>query len=146
MPKRTTNWDRMRDKSANDTIAYRDVYADQQLDRTRIGEKKTMTSRNILNAVLTVVVFFVSYYVIGIVQAIAKYLYGYEQGEHSFGYYVGHFSFSRVLICLAIAAVFYGVMYLNLKHNLDVQNGTLDTADINQYQNDQHIALPEEIH
>ena len=145
MPKSTSNWDRLRGRNVQDTIAYRDVYEDQQLERTRIGEKQTMTSRNILNAVLTVVVFFVSYYMIGIVKAISSYLYGYDQQSHSFAYYVGHFSFTRVLICLIISAVFYGVMYLVLKHNLDVQNGTLDTSDINQYQNDQHIALPEEI-
>ena len=36
-------------------------------------------------------------------------------------------------------------MYLILKHNLDAQNALSDTSDINQYQNDQHIALPEEI-
>lgn len=145
MPKSTSNWDRLRGRNVQDTMQFRDVYEDQQLERTRIGEKQTMTSRNILNAVLTVVVFFVSYYMIGIVKAISSYLYGYDQQSHSFAYYVGHFSFTRVLICLIISAVFYGVMYLVLKHNLDVQNGTLDTSDINQYQNDQHIALPEEI-
>lgn len=145
MPKITSNWNRLRDRDVGDTTQYRNVYEDQQLERTKIQAKKTMTSRNIANAALTVGVFFLSYVVIGMIAGIAAKLYGYDNNAHSFGYYVGHFSFSRILICLLLSAAFFGIMYVIFKHNLDVQNSLNDTSDINQYQNDQHIALPEEI-
>lgn len=144
MPK-TSNWDRLRGRDVGDTTQYRDVYEDQQLERTHMKQKQSMKSRNIANAALTIIVFFISYFVIGFCTGIAAYLYGYDNASHSFGYYVGHFSFSRLAICLIISAAFYGVMYVILKHNLDVQNSLSDASDINQYQNDQHIALPEEI-
>ena len=145
MPKLTSNWDRLRGRDIGDTTQYRDVYEDQQLERTRVQQKQSMTSRNVANIILTIMVFFLSYVVIGMIQGMMAKLYGTDPVNHSFGYYVGHFTFSRLLICLVISAAFYGVMYLILKHNLDVQNSLNDTSDINQYQNDQHIALPEEI-
>lgn len=144
-PKIFSNWDRMRDQDIRHTVKYRDVYEDQQLERSESGQKQSMTSRLILDAALTVVVFFLSYFSVGIVSGLAAVLYGYDSYQHPFSYYVSQFSFSRLLICFIISASFYGVMYLVLKHNLDVQNSLDDTADINQYQNDQHIALPAEI-
>ena len=145
MPKSTSNWDRLRGKDVGDTTQFRDVYEDQQLDRTRVQQKQSMTSRNVANIALTILVFFSSYIVIGICLGIAANLYNYDNNAHSFAYYVAHFSFMRLLVCTLISASFYGIMYVILKHNLDVQNSLSDTADINQYQNDQHIALPEEI-
>lgn len=145
MPKKVTNWDRVREKKDSETIQYRDVYGDQQLERTHLAEKKTMTSRNVANIAMTIAVFFCSYIIIGIVKGLLANLYGYDNNLHSFGWYVGHFSFMRLLVCILISASFYGIMYLVLKHNLDVQNSLNDGSDINQYQNDQHVALPEEI-
>lgn len=51
----------------------------------------------------------------------------------------------KVLISLCGSALLFGIMYMFLKKNLEAQNLLLDTADINQYTNDQHIALPEEV-
>lgn len=146
MAGRKTNWDRLRNRDYGDTTQFRDVYADQQLERSRMGEKRTMRSRNVANTAMTIMVFFLTYVVVGIVQGIGHYLYGYDGGSaHSMGYYIGRFTFSKLLICLLVSAGFYALMYVILKHNLDVQNSDVDNVDINQYQNDQHIALPEEI-
>ena len=145
MPKRMSNWDRLRNRTSEDTTQFRDVYEDQQMERSRIEDKQTMRSRNIANIGLTILVFFASYVVVGLVLGIMSVLYGYDNGRHEFMYYVVHFSVTRLLICLLISAAFYGVMYLIFKHNLDVQNAANDTTEINQYRNDQHIALPEEI-
>ena len=145
MPRLFSNWDRVKSQKIGDTTQYRDVYEEQQLERSARGQKQTMTSRNIANAALTVLVFFLSYFVIGAISGLLAMLYGYDNYQHSFAYYVSHFSFSRLLICLIISASFYGIMYVILKHNLDVQNSLEDAADINQYTNDQHVALPEEI-
>lgn len=140
-----SNWDRLRERQVGDTTQYRDVYEQQQLERSKRDHRQTMTFRNVVNAALTVMVFFCSYIVIGIIDGITTFLYRNDAYVHSFAYYVAHFSFMRLLVCLIISASFYGIMYVILKHNLDVQNALEDTADINQYQNDQHIALPEEI-
>ena len=51
----------------------------------------------------------------------------------------------KVLISLGGSAVLFGILYMFFKRNLDAQNLLLDTADINQYENDQHVALPEEV-
>lgn len=140
---RQSNWDKLKGRSAGDTLQNRDVYEDQQLGRSKLGEKQTMTSRNVINAALTVVVFFLSYVVVGVLGWMFDYFYG--RPMKPFGYAVGHLSFGRILTCLFISGLFYLLMYVILKHNLDVQNSANETEDINQYQNDQHIALPEEV-
>ena len=145
MPKRVSNWDRVRQQDVGDKLQFRDVYEDQQLERTRQRTQKTMTSRIVANVALTILTFFVSYFVIGIIQGMASVLYGYDNRQHPFGYYVGHFTFSKLLICLLISAAFYAIMYVILKHNLEAQDALNTNADINDYPNDQHIALPEEI-
>lgn len=145
MEKFPSNWDRLRNREVGNTTQYRNVYEEQQLERTHYGQKQTMTFRNIVNAALTILVFFVSYFVIGFCMGVAAFLYGYDNASHPFAYYVVAPSVLRILICLVVSAAFYGVMYVILQHNLSVQNALEDTADINQYQNDQHVALPEEI-
>lgn len=54
-------------------------------------------------------------------------------------------SFRRVFFSIFVAIVSGLVMLLYLRKNLDAQNASEDTLDINQYDNDQHIQLPEEV-
>lgn len=54
-------------------------------------------------------------------------------------------SVGKLLFAFIIAAIFFGIMYTAMMRNLEAQNMLSDTSDINQYQNDQHIALPEEL-
>jgi type IV secretory pathway TraG/TraD family ATPase VirD4 len=54
-------------------------------------------------------------------------------------------SFWKVLFSLSMGAITFGLLYPFLMRNLQAQNLMNDTSDINQYANDQHIALPEEI-
>lgn len=63
----------------------------------------------------------------------------------SLGDYLRHPSFKQVLLCLALSGLFFLFMFIYMKKNLSAQNLLEDTTDINQYPNDQHIALPEEI-
>ena len=51
----------------------------------------------------------------------------------------------KLVVVLIVASATFGILYMVLKKNLDAQNIMSDTADINQYHNDQHIALPEEV-
>lgn len=48
-------------------------------------------------------------------------------------------------ISLLISVIFFAAFYQFMQRNLMAQNLMNDTADINQYQDDQHIALPEEV-
>ncbi len=51
----------------------------------------------------------------------------------------------KILVSLVFAGIVFSTIYLILKRNLTAQNLMADTSDINQYHNDQHIALPEEV-
>lgn len=51
----------------------------------------------------------------------------------------------KVLFSLLLGGITFGLLYPYLMRNLQAQNLMNDTTDINQYANDQHIALPEEI-
>lgn len=51
----------------------------------------------------------------------------------------------KVIISLGVAGIIFGLLYTILSRNLKAQNLMSDTSDINQYHNDQHVALPEEI-
>lgn len=54
-------------------------------------------------------------------------------------------SLFKVFVTFGIAFMVYAILKTILKKNLDAQNLMNDTSDINQYENDQHIALPEEV-
>lgn len=56
-----------------------------------------------------------------------------------------HFSFMKVIATLGVGFMVYALLRQIFKRSLDAQNLMNDTSDINQYENDQHIALPEEI-
>lgn len=51
----------------------------------------------------------------------------------------------KLIAGLIVGGAVFAILYMVLKKNLDAQNIMTDTADINQYHNDQHIALPEEV-
>ena len=70
---------------------------------------------------------------------------GSEQESKSFLYYFFLPSKFKVFLTLLAGLLCFGILYGIMKRNLAAQNVLNDTSDINQYQNDQHIALPEEI-
>lgn len=62
MARKKTNWQKLQAKEPRDTLKYRDVYEDQQLDRSEIEGLQTMTSRLVFTLVFTVIVFLVAYF------------------------------------------------------------------------------------
>jgi len=54
-------------------------------------------------------------------------------------------SFGKILFAIAVGGIVFALLHTAMMRNLKAQNMLSDTSDINQYQNDQHIALPEEI-
>lgn len=65
--------------------------------------------------------------------------------KHSYSEAFGYIYFMKIFVSLGIGFMVYGLLRSLLKKNLDAQNLMNDTSDINQYENDQHIALPEEV-
>lgn len=65
--------------------------------------------------------------------------------DMSFQDYILQPSFNKIVASLAAALITFGLMYTVAMRNLQAQNLMRDTTDINQNQNDQHIALPEEV-
>lgn len=67
--------------------------------------------------------------------------------DNSTGAWLGltHISFWRILVTSALALGAWGGVHTALMRTLAAQNLKHDTTDINQYENDQHIALPNEV-
>lgn len=59
--------------------------------------------------------------------------------------YLFAFSFYKIFFSLAAGILCYALLYEIMKRNLKVQNATKDTKDINQYHDDRHVTLPEEM-
>lgn len=56
------SWDKYRKKSPEETAKYRDVYSDQQVDRSDIPEQQSPTSRIIFVTIVAIVVFVAAYF------------------------------------------------------------------------------------
>ena len=52
-----TNWELIRDQDPHDAVEHRDVFNEQQLERSQLAEKKTMRSRTILTGAITLFLF-----------------------------------------------------------------------------------------
>lgn len=65
--------------------------------------------------------------------------------KHTYSDAVKYFNMTKFFASLMAGLLVYGIIRSVLKKNLDAQNLMNDTSDINQYENDQHIALPEEV-
>lgn len=147
-----TNWDKLKNQDALDSMQYRDVYEDQQLERSKIQEKDTITSRRILAIVFTVIVTAIAYFLFTLGQFVVDTGKNLSKGGISFSkiqpqsisLYLPP-SLWKIGFGLVCGLMFYAIMDQIMRRNLEAQNLMNDTTDINQYQNDQHIALPEEI-
>lgn len=147
------NWDKIENQSVSDNVRYRDVYEDQQLDRSKIQEKQSPVSR----IVFTVFVALLATAIVYTIWSFAEYfihLFSSMDVSNGFGRIltekspVGAYFVPTLFKCLgslAVGLITFGILYQVMMRNLDAQNMMSDTSDINQYQNDQHIALPEEI-
>ena len=60
---KTSNWEKLQAQPARDNVRNRDVYEDQQLDRTKIKEKQSPLSRIIFSAVIGVLAALLVYFV-----------------------------------------------------------------------------------
>lgn len=216
MAKNKTNWDKLSQQTPLETVQGRDVYEDQQFDRSKIGNKQKPTSRIIFVTIVTLFVAVLLWFLIAGIQfgvdysASAKTGASAETSEYPYvtsiydvhltedgtyqpstlfyatdrdGNPVGEgyedpadvpvpdwytadveagveveakgavkpFSkylipdLTKVLIVLTVSALLWLLLYQIMMRNLEAQNALETTDDINQYVNDQHIQLPEEV-
>ena len=154
------NWDIIQETPDTDTLKYRDVYEEQQLERSDMEKKQTPVSRIIATAAATLGVAIVVWLLISVIEAAIYFIPRMTGdgiaaivtfGQHtstavgrSFGSFFGP-DLVKVLITLFVSLIFFLIMHTFMMRNLMVQNQMNDPSDINQYKNDQHIALPEEI-
>lgn len=69
-----------------------------------------------------------------------------EANADSLGHWLfGHSSLLRWLVSLGGGVIGGAVLATALRRTIESQNVMHDTTDINQYKNDQHVALPEEV-
>lgn len=71
-----SNYDKIRGQTPEETSQFRDVHGEQQLERGKIGNKQTMTSRTILTVIVAILVFSVMYVMVSGVQ------YGFYAGSN----------------------------------------------------------------
>lgn len=154
MNKPKTSWDVLKNMKPTDTTKYQDVYNNQQLERSHLKPPQTMKTRIIADIAMTIFFFFV-FWLLASLWEYGQYLLNggstgasdftdVEQIALSYGYFLRP-TVSKVLLDVVFSTVFYGVMYVILYHNLQGQNVLSDMSELNQYTNDQHIALPEEL-
>ena len=217
---KATNWEKLSGRTSDQTLRNRDVFESQQLDRSRIDDVRTKTSRTIISAVVAVIVVVLVWGTLSVAGFVASMIgqttdsmssgasgpdtyythvkkegsnYRYcfkavdqageviadapcyeteeeaaanppawwtekpaedEASEGSAAGAEGGPSFLaelftaqwwKVLGSLIAGLGVYAGLYAVLMRNLDAQNLMNNTTDINQYEGDQHIALPDEI-
>ena len=140
------NWDILQSRNRKDLVQNRDVYEDQQLERSKITEKQSPLGRTIAAWVLTVFVAIAIWIFISLVASFINLFIdmGKTGSMGTFKISFG-FSFVKLFLTMLSSLLFFSIIYKMLMRNLVIQNLMSDTTDINQYQNDQHIALPEEV-
>lgn len=66
--------------------------------------------------------------------------------EGNFGEEISNLTLLKLMATLGSGLLTFFALYAVFMKNLSAQNLLADTSDINQYENDQHIQLPEEVH
>ncbi|HEU5223077.1 MAG TPA: type IV secretory system conjugative DNA transfer family protein [Candidatus Lumbricidophila sp.] len=143
-------WDKIAGQESHQTLANRDVFRNQQLDRSTIDAKQSKTGRTIAAAVLGAFIALVTWIVGGLViwgfgAVVAMVDKTHKVKTPEFATTVFGFNGWIVLLALFLGFCVFGIVYTMLMRNLAAQNLMNDTTDINQYAGDQHIALPEEV-
>ena len=155
MSDRKTNWERLSSKDVTDTVRYRDVYEQQQLDRRGAAHMQSPVPRTVAAVSLSVIVTVITWFLIAGIQWLiyaarvhASYIipssYGRLPFEASFVSFIAP-DWLKVLVSLGVGLIVFTVLQSLFMRNLRAQNALADTSDINEYMNDQHIALPEEV-
>lgn len=141
-----SNWDQLRKKDFTEDTRYRDVYEDQQLDRSSIDDPKSDKPWLVFIGICSVVSVVPVYYGIQLVKGTMSSLSGLMAGEGLSDFVRPEgFSIQAAFWAGATGLIVFAAFSQTARNHVKAQNMMSDTSDINQYKNDQHIALPEEV-
>ena len=152
-----SNRDIVQQMDPGDTTRYRDVYEQQQLGRTKPEKEQTPFTRVLATTICSIIVAVLVWMIATFAESL---MWMTNNGTSSdvaaiitlsgggnmppLGYFLGP-SFTKMVVTFLITTIFFTVMYTFLMRNLEAQNAINDRSDINEYTNDGHIMLPEEV-
>lgn len=139
---RQTNWDILQGRRSSETLQNRDVYEDQQLERSTLGNIQSKTGRLILAGALSLLSGFALWILASAVVVMSRFMYGGSTEGYTL---FAPFTIGKFLFASVCTIMIFILLYVLLLKNKSAQDALHTSKDINQYQNDQHIALPEEI-
>ena len=156
MARNKSAWDHLQNLTPSQTTQYRDVYNDQQLERTTLGNVKDMKSRVVSDIAMTVAFFVIVWLILSLLSYLGMLMTAPSNSTATDFFdstgvlrdFSTHcqFTWRKFFIDVVLSSAFFGIMYIILKRSLQVQNEDELVADINNWPNDQHIAIPEELH
>lgn len=122
----------------------RDVYSEQDMNRGQLGRPVSAKVRMWGTAIASIFTFLVSWTVLTIILGLSMHIQ--SGGNYTFNMWQAWFvsGWEKFLISSFLTAIIGGLVGAKLWRNYAVQNVFNDHTDINQYQNDQHVATPNE--
>lgn len=149
--KGSKNWQKLEGQSYSETAKNRDVHDTQELERGERGEISKPTSEKIgsmlmglISALIAYGMVYASMYAFGAFQFILSTesisLENYADSEHS---QIG--GFWLYFLPIMVGMLVWLISRQKLMNNWKSRHSMVDSSDINTYEDDQHIALPEEI-
>ncbi len=136
------NWKFLKNQKYEESVKGRDVYNDQQLRRGVLRERQTMFSRNVISLCLSALAAFCIF----LLWSAGISVFGKHTSSVFISYGLFHaYSSMQVYVSLGIGFLVFAALQPFMRKNLEAQNMLCTTDDINQYTDDQHVALPEEL-
>ena len=142
MAGKKSNWKFLKNQKYSESVKGRDVYNDQQLIRGVLKDSQTMFSRNIISLCISVLAAFGVF----ILWSAGVSVLGWYTSSAMVSYGLVHvYSSMQMYVSFGIGFLVFAALQPFMRKNLEVQNMLCTTDDINQYTDDQHVALPEEL-
>lgn len=149
--KGSKNWQSLSKKGFQDQAKNRDVHSTQNLDRGEMGEVSKPIKEHILSvflAILFAVLGYIAGYIFFFLGAIYQYI-ATSNGGSFLGFSMADVQVSSDWRIWAWTALVFVISWLAFNQKLMLshksRNSMVDATDINTYENDQRIMLPEEI-
>lgn len=142
MAGKKNNWKFLKNQKYKESVKGRDVYNDQQLRRGVLRDIQTMFSRNVISLCISMLAAFCIFFLWSAgISVLGKYT-----SSDSVSYGLFHvYSSMQMYVSFGIGFLVFAALQPFMRKNLEAQNMLCTTDDINQYTDDQHVALPEEL-
>lgn len=143
--KKKSNWQKLSSTSPRKDPRYRDVHGEQQLERGERPQMKSPVPRTIASIMIGLLVTGAVYLVIALVSGFFDMIASGDSLSDITFQPVWSLSFMSFGGALLAGGLVFALVYSKLMLQLTAQNAMADTKVINQYKDDQRVALPEEV-